>query len=404
MSSEPQQAKFPLRRVALYGGGRWSRVLLPVTQSLLVEDAEIAWVTDHNREVAQRWLAEKNIERVTLYSTSDFNRKFTAPADDSAPKIQCAIVATSPPQHAALTRALLQHRVPTFCEKPLTLDFEQANALQQLASEYHCPLGVNLEMHFASFIEDFATRLHERPMNAQPIRTLDVAWTDPWTDVRYGEIKIGDVYTNIVDDMWPHCWSLLRRIRPSGSVTAIDGVNYNPVDGQVDITLRFDDIATRLSLGRRANHRLRRVNVNRGEAILDFSSEPGTSEINGQRVDNAWRGSRPLTRSLASFFEVVQRPELINMWPLSASACLDSVRSAQAIASQLQSQQRALLDRFCTSGIDTTNPSHRNLVVDLLLPEYAAKDRRWSVATHAEQVAFVTHVCEAQGLRRNSGK
>ncbi len=402
MSSEPQQAKFPLLRVALYGGGRWSRVLLPIMQSLLVDDAEIAWVTDHNREVAQRWLAEKNIERVTLHSTSEFNRKLTATADNAATKIRCAIVATSPPQHALLTRQLLQHRVPTFCEKPLTLDLEQAIALQQLASEYHCPLGVNLEMHFASYIEDFATQLYQRPINAQPIRSLDITWTDPWTDVRYGEIKMGDVYTNIVDDMWPHCWSLLRRIRPSGSVTAIDGVNYDPVDGQIEITLRFDGIATQLSLGRRADHRSRRVNVNRGEAILDFSSEPGFTEITGQRIDNVWRGSRPLTRSLASFFEVVQRPELLNGWPLFASACLDSVKSAQAIASQLQSQQRAMLERFCANGIDTANASHRNLIVDLLLPEYAAKDRRWSVATQAEQVAFVTHVCEFLDLRRNS--
>lgn len=399
MSSEPQQAKFPLRRVALYGGGRWSRVLLPVIQSLLVEDAKVAWVTDHNREVAQRWLAEKNIERVTLHSTSDFNRELTTTANNASTKIECAIVATSPPQHAALTRELLEHRVPTFCEKPLTLDFEQALALQQLASAKLCPLGVNLEMHFASFIEDFAAILLQRPAGSQSIHTLDITWTDPWTDVRYGEIKIGDVYTNIVDDMWPHCWSLLRRIRPSGSVSAIEQLYYNPINGQVDIALRFDDIVTRLSLSRRAYHRTRRVNVNSGEAILDFSIEPGTTEINGQTTNNSWRGSRPLSRSLASFFEVVQQPSLVNAWPLSASACLDSVKSSRAIASQLKSHQRALLDRFCASGIDAAYDSHRNLIVDLLLPEYAAKDGRWSVTTQPEQIAFVKHVCETQGLR-----
>ena len=311
MSSEPKQAKFPLRRVAIYGGGRWSRVLLPVIQSLLVEDAKVAWVTDHNREVAQRWLAEKNIERVTLHATSEFNRELATTANNASTKIECAIVATSPPQHAALTRELLEHRVPTFCEKPLTLDFEQALALQQLASAKLCPLGVNLEMHFASFIEDFAAILLQRPASSQSIHTLDITWTDPWTDVRYGEIKIGDVYTNIVDDMWPHCWSLLRRIRPNGSVSAIEQLHYNPINGQVDIALRFDDIVTRLSLSRRADHRTRRVNVNSGEAILDFSIEPGTTEVYGQLANNSWRGSRPLSRSLASFFEVVQQPSLI---------------------------------------------------------------------------------------------
>ena len=402
MSSEHLQDKFPLRRVALYGGGRWSRVLLPVLRSLLIDEAEIVWVTDHGSERALNWLTEKQIERVAVCSYDAINRELdrTASLDSSASeRIQCAIIATSPRQHASQIRQLIDLRIPAFCEKPLTLDAEQASALQQYASRVECPLGVNLEMHFASFIEDFATLCDREFKSSRGIQHIDLTWTDPWSDVRYGEVKIGDVYTSIVDDMWPHCWSLLRRIHPSGRVNAIDEIRYNPADGLVHITVRFAESVSRITLGRRADRRVRQVSVNNGEAILDFSTEPGSTETNGNRTSNHWRGARPLARSLSSFFRVVQEPNLDSAWPLSAAACVDSVKSSQAIASRLRSEQQSQLGLIAAEGIDLSNASHRNLIVDLLLPEYAAKERRWPVVTESQQIEFVKHVCKVQHWR-----
>jgi predicted dehydrogenase len=381
MSSELVQARFPLQRVALIGGGRWSRVLLPLIQSLLVESAEILWVTKYGYEHASRWLMEKGIGNVSVQSEIDLN-------------VACldgAIVATSPATHGGFVTQLLTHGIPTFCEKPLTLDFEQAVRLQQMATVAGCPLGVNLEMYFASFIEDFKEAIFGRN-----IREIAITWLDPWSETRYGETKHGDIYTSLVDDMWPHCWSVLRRLSPHSRVDGVHEVGYDPNSGFTEIVVHIHSIVATIELSRRSDRRIRRLDVNRGEAVLDFSAEPGSTEIDGTRSINAWRGMRPLSRSLSSFFEVVLRPELNTTWALSG--CVDAVRTAQAIGDKLKSLQQAKLCNLKDTGVDLANTAHRNLIVDLRLPEYATEDRRWSAITLEEQIEFVRYVCVTEGI------
>ena len=381
MSSEHEQARFPLRRVALLGGGRWSRVLLPVIQSLLVEDAEIVWVTKHGYEPARRWLTDRAIERVSVQTDVDL----------AVAAIDAAVVATSPATHGWQVHQLLQRGIPTLCEKPFTLDFDEAVALHRMAADAGCPLGVNLEMYFASFVEDFAAAVLGRS-----VYKIEITWSDPWSESRYGETKYGDIYTSIVDDMWPHCWSLLRRLCPRCNVDLVEEVRYEPSSGLVHISVRIKELVATIVLSRRSDRRSRRIEVNNGAAVLDFSTEPGSTEIDGAVSINEWRGSRPLSRSLSSFFEAILVPELDPEWALSA--CLDSVRTAQMIGDQLRRLQRVRLNGLRDTGLELADEAHRNLIVDLLLPEYGTKDRRPAI-TMEDQIAFVRHVCATQGIR-----
>jgi predicted dehydrogenase len=362
-------------------------------QSLLVEDSEIVWVTEYGYESAQRWLIDKAIERVTISKNGAIG----------AHAVDAAIVATNPARHGRQVRELLDCGIPTFCEKPFTLDFDEAFALQEMAANLTCPLGVNLEMHFASFIEDFASLFPSRSEDVGNVRQIDITWLDPWSESRYGETKHGDIYTSIVDDMWPHCWSVMRRLCPRGTVNLLESVRYEPSSGQVDIAIRFDEVITNVVLSRRSERRVRRVVVNGGEAVLDFSTEPGSTEVDGTVSMNAWRGERPLSRSLSSFFEVIldsaRTTDWAVYWALSASACLDSVRSARQIGDALRQFQQVCVEGFRNTGIELADKSHRNLIVDLLLPEYAASDRRWPAITMEEQFAFIRHVCDTQGMR-----
>lgn len=381
MSSEHEQGRYPLRRVALFGGGRWSRVLLPVIQSLIDGDAEILWVTTHGFEHAKRWLLDKAIERVSVLKQFDLD----------VVAIDAAVVATSPATHGQQVYQLLKRNIPTLCEKPFTLDFDEAVELHRMARDATCPLGVNLELHFASFVEDFANANIGRSLC-----TIELTWLDPWSEIRYGEIKHGDVYTSIVDDMWPHCWSLLRRLCPHCIVDSIADVRYEPSNGDVHISVRINETVVKVVLSRRSDQRVRKITVNNGEAVLDFSTEPGTTEIDGVMSVNRWRGARPLSRSLSSFFKVALAPELNAKWALTD--CLDAVRSAQVIGEQLQSLQRARLDDIRDKGVELTDETHRNLFIDLLLPQYATKDRRWPAITIEDQIAFVRHVCATEGI------
>jgi predicted dehydrogenase len=373
----------PLHRVALFGGGRWSRVLLPVMQALLPESAEIVWITQHGQSFAQRWLTDKAIERVTIRPHVDLqNESFDA-----------AVVATAPAAHAGLVRELLEHQVPTFCEKPFTLDFAEAVELERKARAADCPLGVNLELHCASFLEDFAIRV---PQHA--VQDISIDWYDPWVEQRYGEWKHGDVYTRIVDDMWPHCWSILRRLCPDQSVQAIEGVRYDPVDGRVEFTARLNAVPVRVALSRRGAQRVRRIEMNRGELVLDFSVEPGWAKLGDDVSQNYWRGDRPLSRSLSSFFEVVVSPERATSWPLAVTRCLDAVRFAQAAGGELLRGQEQRFEELRRTGVQLADSAHRNLIVDMQLPVFAEQGCRYPAIAVDEQVAFVKHVCELQNI------
>ncbi len=387
LCDEPEEApQFPLRRVLLVGGGRWSRVLLPVMQSLLANDAQISWVTEHGHEQARRWLAESKTERVVVKSYVETH--------DAA--FDAAVIATAPSTHVRNARELIERGIPTLCEKPFALDAAQAAELEQLAHAQKRVLGVHLELPFASYFQEFAELVR-----AQAAADIAITWFDPWSEVRYGEIKHGDVYTSIVDDMWPHCWSLIREMLPGAtfSVIQIDNVVYEPSDGKVLVLARTEQTQIRVELSRRFLRRKRRIEVDGCKLLLDFSAEPGWREVGGVVTTNAWQGLRPLSRSLQSFFEVVVNNTLASRWTLSLHNCLDSVRQACEISGRLRALQEQRLLDLQRSGVDLSDTAQRNLIVDALLPEYAQDGQRWPAFSLEQQTAFVQHVCKTRGIR-----
>ena len=61
----------------------------------------------------------------------------------------CVHICTPPSSHGALIRVLLEQGKHIFCEKPLTLDAEAANALADLAAQkgLHCAVGFNVRFY-----------------------------------------------------------------------------------------------------------------------------------------------------------------------------------------------------------------------------------------------------------------
>ena len=135
------------------------------------------------------------------------------------------------------------------------------------------------------------------------------------------------------------------------------------------------DATANIVLGRRSTQRVRRIEINGGEGVLDFSSEPGWTTLSGETIANQWRGARPLTRSLSSFFEVVVQSKvdsrIDSRWPLSVESCLDSVKFAEAIAAELKQHQEQRFQELRDAGVSLADSATRNLIVDLKLPEYS---------------------------------
>lgn len=483
----------------LLGGGRWARVLVSVLADVLPANWRLLWVTQHGRQAAELWCREqqqqREQQRLNVARAADWIEVVAEVSDAQLSHAQGAIVATSPHTHGDWLQRLLRAQVPTLCEKPLVLDLQQAEEIERQAIAANCPVGVNLELHYATCLEEFArlvsgwdtplatimlpaaassqraagsddvegraTLSHQSQLaksqgaeggddaerratlvqqsqlaksEVRRVRQVELQWLDPWSEVRYGETKYSDVYTNIVDDMFPHCWSLLRQVTGVED-WCVEQVEYL-LNSDVQILLVQGDVSANITLSRRAPERTRRLSVrlstedlqsdrvdagevlsnldnsgldtsghagSRFAAELDFSSEPGFIVQAGERHELQWAGERPLTRSLKSFLNVLDAhrsgdQQAWQSWPLSIVSCRQSVRVSTAIARQLQRAQQHWLDR-CSTGDEAGSSAHgdafrRRLLFDMFIPVAAAAGQRVEFTDPQQLQAFYDSIAQ----------
>jgi hypothetical protein len=372
---------------ALFGGGRWARTLLTVLRSVLSPETKICWISKHSYDSAVNWLNANPIANLELRQEVDLGKL----------RPDAAIVSTSPESHYAITKSTVELEIPTLCEKPLGKDMSQVEELLSLSETNGCPLGINLEFLNASYLHDFADKIcHE------DVLSVEIDWIDPWVEVRDGVEKYGELYTDIMNDQLPHCWSVLKTIFPSRSGLQITSVFED--SSLVVATGTFDDVNVRCRLSRHGAARLRRVAVNDGEYACDFSQEPGFATLRGKSVCNRWTGDRPLAKSLSEFKSVVTDVRLQQTWSAGIGTCFDAIRSAQyssVILAALRDEKIAALN--LRSEIDPDNTEHVRLIVDRLLPEFAARGIRIPARSHQERQAFVRSLPHFRWAGVNSG-
>ncbi|MEP1649732.1 MAG: Gfo/Idh/MocA family oxidoreductase [Paracoccaceae bacterium] len=357
--------------VVLLGGGRWARVILSVLTDL-DRVRQVIWVTRHGFEENQRWLATEGSSSVTVQSpdVSFWNQNPSA-----------VIIAVQTWRHAALLQEAIENQVPALCEKPFALDYGQAQHLVQLAQDKGTIAGVNLEFLYASYLHDFKNALA-----LQALRTVHIDWQDPIFEIRHGQKKFGDVYTPLVHDSLPHCWSLLHVLTEETHVN-LEHLDFSE-DGQITLTGTCNATNVKITLNRRGVSRVRRVSVNEGEAVLDFSQEPGTMQLFGNApTTNEWRVGRPLRASLCAFFDAIENPS--EHFPASVQNCLPSVALSQDAFNRSQSLLRQkLLELDRKGSLSADEPYVQNLLVDLLVPQL---ETRPDVHSREKLVAFSTN-------------
>ena len=346
------------RPILLLGGGRWARVILGVLMSL-PHVKSVIWVSRYGFEANRAWLASQNVTSVTLVREIDAGW-------DAKP---CAvIIATNSALHAHYLAQAIHRTIPVLSEKPFALDVQTAEHLVQAAHACGTVAAVNLEFVYATYLHSFKEYL-----GARKIDLIEIDWQDPFKEIRHGEVKFGDVYTPLVHDSLPHCWSLLHVLMPEAEMFVSD-VTY---DSRSQITLhgRCGGAQICIRLNRRGVGRVRKVSVNESQAVLDFSDEPGTVQLRGQEVvQNKWTGMRPLGASLAAFLDAVEDPT--RNLPTALEVCLPSVSIAQAAFTRVQTVLSALLhDLERQNRLDATDPYVQNILVDLLLPQMAERPK-----------------------------
>ncbi|TWT52518.1 Inositol 2-dehydrogenase/D-chiro-inositol 3-dehydrogenase [Rubripirellula amarantea] len=350
--------------MAIVGGGRWGRQIVSVLKPILSNEQRILWVTKHGNDAAQKWCVNNALDYVTCVPD----------LETIVCNIDAAIVANAPTEHYPAVSTLLEHSVPTFCEKPVTLSLHHANKLVQLAELKNVAFGTNLVLDEASYLKEFTD-----DCAGLSIRSIEIVWHDPWCEVRHGQTKHGDFYTPMTHDMLPHCWSIMRRILGNGFSLELLGVDYTPQC--TVITCQTQDISISVSLSRRAKLRIRKIKINGSgsnegdSAWLDFSQEPGFQSVKGQTRTNQWGDVRPLEASLRSFFSAIESDD--DQWSLSTSNCLEAVQLAESASQLVEKDQDHRIRRLASKRqLSADNSDHVALLIDRLAPTLASQGQR----------------------------
>lgn len=372
------------KRIAILGGGRWARVLVEVLRQIAQKPgpwygSNLIWATDRGRAAAEQLVRSHGWGNIAIVPRQ------TLPAGE----LDAAVVASAPTRHVSDCLTLLRQSVPTLCEKPIALTFADALQLLRLAEERRCPLGIDLTFAYADYLRDFAERIRK-----VAFEHVEIQWHDPWSENRHGEQKHPDIYTDYVSDMFPHCWTILRAIRPGAEFGPVRDVAYTPGESVVHLDAQFARAASvTVSLSRRAPARRRRVSIDRGRFLLDFSSEPGWTQEGNAKCENRWGSDRPLTKSLLDFLRVAADPPSAASWPVRLQRSIESVSLAEQGAVLLRQEQERQLDRLRRIGRQGDySPEELALIVDALAPERAAQGERLPAYRLPEQQAFAKAV------------
>jgi hypothetical protein len=352
--------------VALLGGGRWARTHATVLCRVLPPMSEVLWVSRHNRSVLSNFLEESSFPPDVRFTLLE--RREEAFSRDP----EAAIVATAPHLHFEDAMAALKRGVSVLVEKPLVLEEAHAQALVELANRNRLALGVGLTMMSTSYLPHFASKIQQRA-----VTHLRLRWFDPPFEIRGGEAKAADLTVSKVHDIFPHLWSILKVLRPSGDFGRFE---VEPgQDGALSVRSLWGGTPVQLAFGRRGERRERLVEADfadGGSAKLDFATEPGTVVVDGKAraPDPSWeRTRRPLATELGSFLRAARDGS--RDWPLAASRCIGSVRGAVALNEVAQGAEAAALARCIAAHPGEGDAKVAAWLVDNLAPELAGRRR-----------------------------
>jgi predicted dehydrogenase len=211
------------------------------------------------------------------------------------------IVANAARDHTAAGFWALERGAAVLIEKPLALSLQDVRNLADCASRCGGLLAAAHVLRFARYLTSFARVLP----SWEEVRSINIEWTDPAGERRYGEVKQYDSSVPVFMDCLPHAVSVLQSV--FGVLPELAGVPTVEAGGaRIAVPLLLGERPCRVILQRNGLHRLRRISVetSSGTATLDFSAEPGVIRLGAKEVcgDNSWdKAPRPLASMLAAF-------------------------------------------------------------------------------------------------------
>ena len=314
-------------RIALFGGGRWARVLLGVCLDITEPNIVFTVHTKHLTDYMKLWVIKNgHADRVKVTS---------AEPDFMGLNYLAAIVANSTDGHKKSAEMAIAARIPVLVEKPMANSFFETYSLIQSAKINGTYLSSSWVFLYASYIDNFIKQLG----SADDIQKVRFNWTDKFAETRYGEIKSFDAATSVFKDILPHVLSILSKIFKNkmfefGRCKVSRGGCY------VEIVIFISNIECCLMLERNSDKRRRKISIKgQKDFELDFSTEPGAMLIDGHTSsgDLYWGLSpSPLQKMVTEFLTKVESKKFdlkkIGTLALSTSKLIDEIEPAYLIS------------------------------------------------------------------------
>jgi dTDP-4-amino-4,6-dideoxy-D-glucose ammonia-lyase len=266
--------------LAIWGAGRWGRVLAGAYLRAFPAAAPIHLVAERNHAEAGAWLARQPFSaRVHLHAASQ------AVLED--PKITDVIISKISAEHQAAAQAALRARKHVYVEKPLPRRGGDLEALLRLAAPHDLFLCYGLEFYLAAGVHGLARVARQRRFVPTGVRVL---WHDTLGHEQHGAPKTIDHSASVVADLLPHVLSMLEVVLGRGAVADVDAGTSDGCD-HAELRFAYGGVPISVDLHRSAGRRERRLELGgkAGTLALDFTSEPGTVHHDGRDVtDPTW--------------------------------------------------------------------------------------------------------------------
>lgn len=283
-----------ISNVLVVGGGRWARVLTEVLIDLISPTTVLSIYSAGASDVVASWVANSGLAGRVIVKDS---------LPDSLDRNSVVIVANAARDHVAFARWALSKKASVLVEKPIADTTSRLQSLIACSVEGKSFLAPAHVFRFTRYLPNFANHLKE----IGSIIRIRLVWKDSASEYRYGQRKTYDSGTPVTLDVLPHVVSILQTLfsllpRPAGLPVVAGG------GAKVGLTLLLGNRSCEVTIERNASQRCRRVVVEgtNGEAVLDFTNEPGTITVESKEfnADTSWPTSpRPLASMLVSFLE-----------------------------------------------------------------------------------------------------
>jgi predicted dehydrogenase len=212
--------------------------------------------------------------------SNDWNRRVSI--SNSIPEIPLGksgigFVVNSAPQHAKAAQDLLSHKYHVVIEKPLTFSLEESKDLCKFADERDLKVFASNLLLFNNFLYRFCQIINGK------IESIEIIWTDPVKEIRYGESKSFDSGTPIIHDLLPHIGTIIWALIGGNDFISDAEVIVKKGGSLVFIDLKYGKVPINVCLSRFHKARNRKI-------IVKTENDTYNLDFSGKKV--LWHNSR----------------------------------------------------------------------------------------------------------------